>query len=231
MDLSEYERMQENKRLLEDSLKNERVLREEITKLQQEKLEVLEAAKMKVVKVNKTTKEESLLKLKYSKHELAYILKELQDLINGYGSFESNYERIINIMAEKFFKRINSSSDGLYSVTTYGLDEIKKELREEIIDSIDADIKRKLEDAKIFKTKEHEFKTTCSKLETQVSELTSSKNKLLKLLDEKDVIIKSKEEIINSNTALINSYMEVVKDYTIFNSYHILNKLKKVLYP
>jgi len=230
MDLSEYEKMQENKRLLEDSLKNERTLREQIATLQKEKLEALESTKMKVVKVHKTIKEEALLKVRYSKHELAYILKSIQDLINnGSVHFDYGYERIIEVMAEKFFKKSIFFHEQEPVITTHGMEEIEEELRKQIIDSIDADIKRELESAKAFKLTEHELRQKYSKLESEISELKSTKNGLITLLEEKDVIIKSNEEIIASNVKFIDACTEAVKDHNMFNTFFILSRLKKAL--
>ena len=55
MDISEYEAMKENKRLLEDSLKNERGLQEQIKKLSEEKTKALEDAKMKALELKEKT--------------------------------------------------------------------------------------------------------------------------------------------------------------------------------
>jgi hypothetical protein len=58
MDLSEYDKMQENKRLLEASLDKERSLGDRIKELEEEKRKALEDSAHKVTKITKTVLEE-----------------------------------------------------------------------------------------------------------------------------------------------------------------------------
>ncbi len=74
MDISEYEIMKENKKLLENSLEKERELQEQIKKLNDEKTKVLENAKMKVVKISRTEITEHLMR----KRGDNYIRRELE---------------------------------------------------------------------------------------------------------------------------------------------------------
>ena len=62
MDISEYEIMKENKKLLEDSLNKERELQKQVEQLTKDKIKALEDAKMKVVKITKSEVTEHLLR-------------------------------------------------------------------------------------------------------------------------------------------------------------------------
>jgi len=54
MDISEYDIMRENKKLLEDSILKQKELQSQINLLTQEKIKALEDAKMKVIKISKS---------------------------------------------------------------------------------------------------------------------------------------------------------------------------------
>jgi hypothetical protein len=64
MDISEYEIIMENKKLLEESIQRERSLNDKIEELNKEKIKALEDAKMKVIKIEKTEMTEWTLNLK-----------------------------------------------------------------------------------------------------------------------------------------------------------------------
>ena len=74
MDISEYEIMKENKKLLENSLEKERELQKQIKKLTDEKVKALADAKMKVVKISRTEVTEHLMR----KRGDNYIRRELE---------------------------------------------------------------------------------------------------------------------------------------------------------
>ena len=62
MDMTEYEALKKNGRLLEDALKHERVLKDQIESLHKEKVQALEDAKMKVVRVERREVTEHLMR-------------------------------------------------------------------------------------------------------------------------------------------------------------------------
>lgn len=150
MDLSEYEAIQESKKLLEKSLERERDLQEQVKKLHEEKIEALEKAKKKIVKIVKT-----------QHREIGLVRREPGDIIRALFRklgldtrnldlrlpVSDEYGRgVIENFMDAFFDVTDTTSIIPDEVTMHGLDEIKAELREDIKNQIDKATKRKLED-------------------------------------------------------------------------------------
>ncbi len=140
MDISEYEVMKENRKLLENSLEKERGLQEQIKKLNDEKTKALEDAKMKVVKISKTEVTERLLR----KKEDTYIWRELFNLLGlDYRTLPKIPDYIhTDHLIKVFFERATSHSTPCEETTTHGLDEIKAEIRSDLKSKMDKEIAR-----------------------------------------------------------------------------------------
>jgi len=145
MDDSEYELLKENKRLLEEALSETKRQQAEIDRLNKEKLEILENSKMKVTKVTRLETYESVWIDQPEVFALEQLNRNLTRHFNSYGtnvSFKS-----VKSVIDTFFKRVVTTSDPKIEITTLGLDEVRKEIREELQSKIDSDIKDKLANA------------------------------------------------------------------------------------
>lgn len=143
MDISEYEMMKENKKLLENSLEKERILQEEIKKLTDEKLKAYEDAKMKVVKTT-TTEHNEYVMVKNNPHDIVRKLGSLLG-INGLNYFKTPSEFSIDNLISTFFTVVKTKSFPTTTVETVGLNEIKEDIRKELNGEINESIKTKLE--------------------------------------------------------------------------------------
>lgn len=227
MDLSEYETIQENKKLLENSLKNERELQEQIKKLTEEKVKALEDAKMKVVKIKKIEKHEHVV-LKKSPND---ILLSLKHLINGgfhktFGESSTKDYDLINYMMDNWFSTTNSTSYPETEITTEGLDEVKKEIREEIQEGINKETKDKLKKLESALSKNHELTTVNNKLVSDNNVLSNLNTELLEKIED----LSKQLNDIDKENKLIDKVKDVVKDgYTRWNRSKLLDKIIFIL--
>lgn len=220
MDISEYENMKENKKLLENSLEKERELQDQIKKLTDEKTKALEDAKMKVVKISKTEVTEHLLR----KREDTYIWRELWHLMGiDYRQLPKIPEYIhTDHLIKVFFEKITSYSIPNETTTTHGLDEIKNELRTEINNSIDADLKRKLENADKALVKNDELIKENKNLTEENLSLVEKNKKLIEVSDSTNEKIKASE----SEVEKLSKVKDVLKNgYSTWNKSELLNKV------
>lgn len=213
MDISEYEAMKENKKLLENSLEKERKLQEEVKRLSDEKVKALEDAKMKVVKVKKIVNEDFLIKKKPDSESVRRFLNIL-----GFGTGYVNAVDIddaLNCISHRnlqdiFFEKVHSTSEGFESVTTHGLDDITAEIRKEINDSIDSKTKSKLEEFDKLSQKNSEYLKRIEDLEKTNSNLDKENNKLSKSLTEAlkkaDELDENSRKFYRVKNALKNGY-------------------------
>lgn len=140
MDVSEYEAMKENKALLEKALKEKDDLYAEIKKLNQEKIDALLEAKMKVVRV---------VRNEFAEHKLVIKSPEeiMVDLNRMFRGEFGDYHNAVRYLSDIFFDRKPATSkSSTEEVTTQGLDDIKAELRKEIEADISEDVRDKLKD-------------------------------------------------------------------------------------
>lgn len=143
MDISEYDAMRENKKLLEDSLKREQELGKQLLDLNQQKMQALEDAKMKVVKISKKITTQHVLVKKESNNAILNELGRIFGISTSQLRHHFNWEtgRLIDAL----FNKVSSESQPTTETTVHGLDEIKLELRNEIKANIDSDIQTKLD--------------------------------------------------------------------------------------
>lgn len=226
MDISEYEVMRENKKLLEDSLKNERELQKQIEQLTKEKINVLEDAKMKVVKITKTEVTECLLKKRVQDtHSWRQIL-----MLLGVGSFNMplNVPDPITMdrLQDVFFERTTAHSMPIKEVTLHGLDEIKKEIREELESKMDSDTKRKLKDAEKTTHQNYTLIEKNKKLNNSILLLTEVNKTLSTTFDNlTENVSKTKSEIEK-----LNKIKEILKNgIGIFNKSKLLVNINNII--
>lgn len=232
MDVSEYDAMRENKRLLEASLKKEREYKKEIDRLNEEKIKALEDAKMKVVKVSRRDTHEHVM---ITRHQ-ADIYRELQHYFSGERSRRDRFNlydsatdlEFVNYLLRTFFKKETSFS--IYSdnetVTTHGLDEIKVELRKDIESKIDKETKDKLERADVAIRRHREIIQEKEELEKELKGLSQKYTKTLDLCDKltKELDAKEKDDLT------INYIEKVLSNgYNFWNAVDKLNNIKDSL--
>lgn len=220
MDISEYEAMKENKKLLENSLEKERGLQEQIKKLTDEKTKALEDAKMKVVKISKTEVTEHLLR----KREDTHIWRELWLLMGlDYRQLPKMPEFIhTEHLVNAFFEKATSFSTPIEETITYGLDEIKAEIRNDLKAKMDDDTKRKLENAEVALSKNNEFLKENKKMTNDNSSLTEKNKKLTGRCNE----LTKKLTDVEDNIETLNKIREVLKNgYGFWNKSELLDKV------
>jgi len=211
MDTSEYEAMKEIKKVLEDSLERERGLQKKVEKLTKEKIQVLEDAKMKVVKVVKNETTQHLLEA--SKAEAGDILREIEYIFTNrsYNSGANQFDTYdISRLRDALFTKVTFSSMSQVETTLHGLDEIKVEIREDLKSKMDLNIKESLKKAEQVLIFNKELIERNSQFEKENKSLLS-KNKLLlrnyeKLNNELTNINKESEIISKIRNLLKNGY-------------------------
>lgn len=226
MDISEYEAMKENKKLLETSLEKERELQNQIKKLTDEKTKALEDAKMKVVKISKSVVTEHLLR----KRDDAHVWKELWYLLGiDYRQLPKMPTYIhTDHLSNVFFEKTKSYTMPIEETTTCGLDEIKAEIRDELKSKMDNDIACKIQNAEAALLKNDELLKEI-KILTSDNNSYIEKNKKLteqcdelakKLTEHDDYYAKKFAEHENCNKIIM-----MIK-YTLKNGYGFWNKSK-----
>jgi len=188
MDISEYEIMKENKTLLENSLKNERKLQQEIEKLREDKLRALEDAKYSVTKITKSESTEHVYLRRtfsdptsdmYYQHRRHFALLE-DSLRNGFGATSQNVENLIDF----FFEKVTTHSIPVNETIVKGFDEVKEEIRQEMIK---AQTKKDIEDlaqAKVTEKSNQDLKMKNRELGSSLVLITRRLNKNEKELEE-----------------------------------------------
>ena len=229
MDISEYEAMKENKRLLEESLKNERSLQEQIKKLSDEKTKALEDASMKVVKVTKHTKEEVLLgKRVYD----SYALSEIFEMLGVHFDFRRfNPGRIDYIrLSDIFFEKTTIVNVPHEEITTHGLDEIKKEIRDELKASMDQETKERLENADKLESKNAELVKLNRELAEANHSLEAGRKALVDRIDELEKVNEGHLKIIDKHgSKLIEIDTILASGYDFWNKKSLLDRIIKVI--
>lgn len=224
MDISEYEIMKENKKLLENSLEKERELQEQIKKLNDEKTKVLENAKMKVVKISRTEITEHLMRKRgdnYIRRELGHLLgMNNTELFRMYDNINTDY--LINA----FFEKATSHSVPYEEITTHGLDEIKAEIRNDLKTKMDDETNRKIKNAETVLLKNDELLKENKTLTTDNNILTENNKKLT---EQCDGLIKILNDTENGNKVLFD-IKDILKDgYGFWNKSELLDKIISII--
>jgi hypothetical protein len=216
LDISEYELMQENKRLLENSLKNEQELHEKIKQLTQEKIDALETAKMKVVKIRKTEITEHLLQKKDDRSTW----EEIFHLIGIRGINPPCIS--MDYLRGAFFSKATSYSTPTEEITTHGLDEIKLEIRNELKEQLDDEIASKIKIADMQISQNNELINSNTQLKTDNDILTQN-NKLL--VEQCNVLTKTLNEVTN-HAETLDKIKEILKNgYGRWNKSQLLDNI------
>lgn len=229
MDVSEYETLKENAKLLQTSLDREKELQSQIQKLNQEKIKALEDAKMQVVHITKTEHTEYLL----YKKEPADVIKNLLNFlkINGnHYSISTLADHTVPKIQETFFDKAKTVSFPNEEYTTKGLDDVKAEIRIQLNKELSEDIKQKLQSAELNQAK---YSEVVNKVKTLENELTK-KQKSIDSLDASFTDLTEKLEESKKYTSTLQNYEQKIeeikklvnKKYSFFEKFKVLEELK-----
>ncbi len=230
MDLSEYESIMENKKLLKESLEKERLLQVKIEELNKEKLTALEDAKMKVIKVVKHEKREYI----YQRCSDEMVYRNILNFLNiRFDNFQNFQFGSIDNLIERIFTKTLSHNIPIEEITTCGLDEVKSEIRKSIENSMNDDLKN-------FKENNIKLNEIVSNLKKDISELKLKNNDLTNdisnlknennaLIDERNNLV-SDIEFYKNSMDKIGMIEEIVKDgYGFFDKSNKLDSIIKIL--
>jgi len=214
MDVSEYEAMQENKKLLEESLKREKELSAEVSKLQKDKIEALRDAQKKIIKINKHVTREYIIPHLSESEMMEKLNREFyywadmmhrgkQHRIPDHNRFSMEVLGTSRRFADLFFSK-EKSHDMTTSeeITTHGLDEIKAELKTQLESEMTTATKQKLEKAAKALKKESEY---LEKIDNLLNETSTQKSEIRHLED----MLKSLEKNLESVNLDVKLFQEL----------------------
>lgn len=232
MDLSEYEKMQENKKLLEQSLEKERELQSKIEKLSkdnaeqlvlinEEKIKALEDAKMKVVKIRKIENRD-YIRLKRSPLDMLERLRTFfynERFTNG----PSTHNVVEQLIDSCFEITQTISGPDVEDITIHGLDEVKQELRAELASGYEALIEKANEKEKLF-AKLIEEKQVAESERAMYGEANEKLNATIELLQKEYGEVKNLYAESQEHLSMIGGLSKVPT--TIFTAKTILTNIK-----
>lgn len=230
MDLSEYEVLNQNKKLLEDSLNRERDLASKLEAINKEKIEALEAAQRKVVVINKTEN----ISTCYIKKDSNNIISNLFSLCKNmtYVNASRYTTDIINIINRHDFInsifdiKTNTSWSESPIITYHGLDDIRKQIYDEIKSEYDNSIIEMTKEYPNLKLKLEEYKLELVLLENKNKELNDSLLKNTEVNTELQKTINELNITISNSNSKIDSIKNLIKvHYNWFNSKKIIDKI------
>lgn len=231
MDVSEYEAMKEKERLLKDSLKKERELQKVIENLTKEKLQALETAKMKVIKIKRVETRDFIIAKRVD------ATRVVRDLLISLGiniprsmSFPSfGYGEVdIDRLRDVFFEHGRTYSvPNVEETTIHGLDEITAEIKEDLKNSMDEQTKEKLKLAEETLEKNEKLVNGNSSLMKENRRLEESNKRFSKLIDTLSIEDKDKEDKLRRFEE-IKSILE--KGYDLFGKGKILDQLIEIAF-
>lgn len=221
MDTSEYEALQKNIKLLEESRERESELHKEIQKLKDEALQELLDNSKKVSIVKQTTKVETIHIKKDINDIFRYMEKLFSRYYNGNLIGMSDNDKV-KYCIEAFFYIQSKTTVEDQTVTTKGFDEVKEEFEKLYKENLDKDIQTRLD--------------KIPKLEDTIKEL-HNKNLNVELIEDnleryKDEYVRSHEEHMKTveQFSLYKSNLRVIlsKTWNIFNYGNIKQEIKSL---
>lgn len=186
MDLSEYEAIQENKKLLEKALEREQTLNDEVIRLNKEKVELLTSNEKVVTIINRVDTSEQVYSYK-SMHE---IMRSLQMYFSN-GNSHINRHGIpydgadTNAILDTFFEKKIHTYNSEPMITSRGLDEhigkIKDEYFETLSQETKDDLKRLKEVRANYRKVSDENKSLTKKLKISTESIERATDQSEKL--------------------------------------------------
>ncbi len=234
MDSTEYEFMKKTEKLLQDSLEKERELKKQIDTLNKEKIKAYEDAKMKVVKTTKKVVTQHIMQ----KRPTMNILARMSEVLHSFYDRSNNrwrdiQDHEIQRLIDMCFESLTSESIELGNPDTIeliGLDDIKAELKKDLLDKLNKDTKKKLEDADVALVKQKELLDLNDKNTKELGILNSIIDENYKVIDRYKVENeKLKKDLYNqaSATRFINDIEYSLKNTDWFERGKVLKKIRK----
>ncbi len=214
MDISEYEAIKKTERVLEDALKREKDLQDQIKTLNEEKIKALEDAKMKIIKIKRTSRTECI----YVKKSVKDIWRDIEYFfrVNYSGNLSHSFESYTDQLISMFFeKRTLCSEEPIEETITCGLDEIKSEIKQEIEKKVEEKLKRA-----------DGLNSLVSKLEKEIWDLKQENSKLVKA---NSCLLEENKSSINSKEKLNEIELEINKKIKWFSKSKVLSKIKLII--
>lgn len=222
MDLSEYEKMMEVKKLLENSLEKERELEKEIRSMNDARIQTLKDAEMKVIKISR----KEVVEYPIQKIESRYVISEFLKRLGTREVPPHICNTYIEDLGDIFFRKdkvISYPSEE--TITMHGLDEIRKEIR----DSVEKDIREELEE--------------CGRMSKKFDKINYEKSQIeIKLKYEKEissVLTKDNAALIEYQKNLMESAIKdrkrleeiekQINNCNFWNREKVFEKLKNIL--
>ena len=229
MDLSEFKIMEDNKRLLEESLKREKEQNDKIEAFKQEKIDILKSNE-KSVTIVKRIERTDLIRPKINSD---LILNRLQTGFNrdrNSVNYKSNLDTIIDGCFE--VSKVESFPPE-EEVTIKGLNEVTDELRADIIKGFDKEINNLTNKSKSLKSLNEILESNSIVAKQQLLDTTNSLNSA-----EKDIIKLATENIeyeeyVEILELQLENYNKIKKllsiKINIFNYRGFFNKIKDLI--
>ena len=243
MDVSEWDIMKENKALLEKSLETEKELNKEIKRLNEEKIEILELTKKKVVSYSTKTIQEVLFAKSLNFELLSSILVEsglATQSAKEVTSYICNNYSLQNKFRDSFYTQERRVTEENTNQKLIGLHEVEDMIRKEVTSEYENQIKvanglkedywlleGEIKDAK---WSEEKAKKTTEEIKKKLKEVEESHLYLTKELVQKDKDYRKLEDMCNKYKIIIRSVSDVLFNrITCFNYKEYIKKIRNIL--
>lgn len=222
MDVSEYEQMKENTRLLEKTLAKEEELNKKVKELQKEKIELLEDSKYQVQYITKTET--------YPKIAVKKPIEEIKQRFFRFFQNSQFHLATESYLNSEFFSVFFDVEEGeSYNtepeIITKGLDEVKAELKKEAIEELDKKSKKALEENKKLKEIKHSLRKSEKKNIDLTEEVQNQSNEISELLKK----IEAKENKLQDFFIEENTLKSKINECLETNNFFIKSKIRKIL--
>lgn len=215
MDVSEYETMKENAKLLQNSLDREKEMQETISNLRDEKIQALEDASKKVVTITKTEHHEVIYN-KRSDNEIIDMLSRFCHHVNERGHHGRHrdfgmHPYTVEQLVEACFEKISTTSNPTVTTTVQGLDEVKKEMKDKAFDKLSTSTKEKLAKAEVIIINANKAGIEKKELVEKLNKFEDFSDTQSKKIEEFEVQVKEVKLLKDSYNAIKDKVFEDIK--------------------
>lgn len=221
MDMTEFKVMEKNRELLERALEREEKQNDRISELEQEKIEILKANEKTITVIKKTEIVEHVL----TKRNPYEVWKRIEQ------SFKDNRQRAnfsecfmydLDYIQDKFFSISKSHSMIPDEVTVKGLDEAKKEIKEDLESKITKETQDKFDRLEALELDHKKVRGEFKDADYEHD-----------LLDRKFETLSNKYEMLILYKNNLEEKFSIIRDlfkenYGTINHFNAFNKLKKL---
>ncbi len=216
MDISEYEEMKKNARLLEESLERERKQSDTIEKLKEERIAALEENSKKVTTITEVVNKQYVLKHRedsnynmYIKSKVSTLLRSISRAIRdndrGYLStqnfnsptdfrsmLEQDVHEVVQDLVNSYYEIVALPTESFKTVNTKGLDEVILDLKEQLHKELEEEIEKSIKSLEVVQKKLKEVET---KEKDAIALLATTEQDLEKAIEENNLL----EELLEAN--------------------------------